>query len=37
MDRDKIHADKETAKEEVQGFGQTVKEETGNLSGKAKQ
>ncbi len=37
MDRDKIHADEETTKEKVQGFGHTVKEETGNLTGKAKQ
>ena len=37
MDKDKIHADEETAKEKVQGFGQKVKEETGDLAGKVKQ
>ena len=37
MDRDTIHADEEKATEKVKGLERTVKEETGNLAGKAKQ
>ena len=32
VDKDKIHADEETAKEKVQGLGQEVKEKTGDLT-----
>jgi hypothetical protein len=31
VDKDKIRADEEKAKEEVQGFGQKVKDKTGDL------
>jgi hypothetical protein len=37
VDKDKIHADEELAKKEVQGFGHEVKEKTGNLTEKVKQ
>ncbi|MGD0900590.1 MAG: hypothetical protein ABR915_22380 [Thermoguttaceae bacterium] len=37
VDKDKIHADEEMAKKEVQGFGHEVKEKTGNLTEKVKQ
>ena len=37
VDKDKIHADEEKAKEKVQGLGQEVKEKTGNLTEKVKQ
>jgi hypothetical protein len=37
VDKDKIHADEEMAKEKVQGLGQEVKEKTGDLTEKVKQ
>ena len=37
VDKDKIHADEETAKEKVQGLGQKVKERTGDLTDRVKQ
>ena len=37
VDKDKIHADEEMAKEKVQGLGQKVKEKTGDLTAKVKQ
>ena len=37
LDKDKIHADEEKAREEVQGLGQKVKDKTGELTGKVKQ
>jgi len=37
VDKDKIHADEEKAKDTVQGLGQDVKEETGDLTEKVKQ
>lgn len=37
VDKGKIHADKEKAKEKVQGLGQEVKEKTGDLTEKVKQ
>jgi predicted negative regulator of RcsB-dependent stress response len=37
LDRDKIRADEEKAKEEARKAGQKVKEETGALTGKAKE
>jgi preprotein translocase subunit SecF len=37
VDKDKIHADEEKAKEKVQGLGQEVKEKTGDLTEKVKQ
>jgi hypothetical protein len=37
VDKDKIHADEEMAKEKVQGLGQKVKEKTGDLTEKVKQ
>jgi hypothetical protein len=36
VDKGKIHADENTAREELQGFGQKVKENTSNLTDKAK-
>jgi hypothetical protein len=37
VDKDKIHADEEKAKEKVQGLGQKVKEKTGDPADKVKQ
>lgn len=37
LDKDKIHADGEAAKDTVQGLGQEVKEETGDLTEKGQQ
>jgi len=37
VDKDKIHADEEKAKEKVQGFGQEMKDKTGDLTEKVKQ
>jgi len=37
VDKGKIHADEEKAKEKVQGFGQKVKEKTGDPTDKVKQ
>ena len=37
VDKDKIQADGEAAKDTVQGLGQDVKEETGDLTEKVKQ
>jgi hypothetical protein len=37
VDKDKIHADEEMAKDKVQGFGQKMKEQTGGLTDKVEQ
>ena len=37
VDKDKIHADEQKAKDEVQGFGQAAKKKTGELAGKVKE
>jgi hypothetical protein len=37
VDKDKIHADEEVAKEKVQELGQEVKAKTGDLTAKARQ
>ena len=37
VDKDKIHADEEMAKEKVEGLGQKAKEKTGDLTEKVKQ
>ena len=37
VDKDKIHADEEEAKETVQGLGQEVKEKTGDLTEQVRQ
>ena len=37
VDKDKIHADEEKAKEKVQGFGQEMKDKPGDLTEKVKQ
>ena len=36
VDKDKIHADEEKAKDTVQGLGQEVKEKTGDLTEQVK-
>ena len=36
VDKDKLHADEEMAKEKVQGLGQKVKDKTGDLTNKVK-
>jgi hypothetical protein len=36
VDKDKIHADEQKAKDEMQGFRQEAKEKIGNRDGKAK-
>ena len=36
VDKDKIHADEQKAKDEMQGFGQEAKEKTGDRADKAK-
>lgn len=36
MDKDKIHADEQTAKGKMQGFGQSAKEKINDLTGKPK-
>ena len=37
VDKDKFHADEQTARDKVQGFGQKAKQEVGELTGKAKE
>jgi preprotein translocase subunit SecF len=37
VDKDKMHADEQKAKETVEGLGQKAKETTGNLTDKVKQ
>ncbi|MGA2033275.1 MAG: hypothetical protein ABSG68_13535 [Thermoguttaceae bacterium] len=37
MDKDKIHADEDIARDKVQGLGRKVKEKTGDLTDKVKQ
>jgi hypothetical protein len=37
MDREKIHADEQKAKDKLQGLGQEAKEKIGERSGKAKE
>ena len=37
VDKDKIHADEQKAKDEMQGFRQAAKEKTGQWADKAKQ
>jgi predicted negative regulator of RcsB-dependent stress response len=36
VDKDKIHADEQKAKEKMEGFGQEAKEKIGDRAGKAK-
>jgi hypothetical protein len=36
VDKDKFHADQQTARDDVHGAGQKVKDEVGNLSGAPK-
>ena len=37
VDKDKIHADEQKAKDKVQGFGQEAKERIGDRAGKVKE
>ena len=37
MDKDKIHADEQKTKDEMQGFRQAAKEKTGQWADKAKE
>lgn len=37
VDKDKIHADEELAKEKMEGLGQKAKEKTGDMTEKVKQ
>jgi hypothetical protein len=37
VDKDKFHADEQTARDKAQGAGQKAKEDVGDLTGKAKE
>jgi hypothetical protein len=37
VDKDKIHADEQKARDDVQGFGQKAEKKAGDLTGKAKE